>query len=917
MSIEIAKKVDSELQCYKVGCINNKQDNFQLKIIFKIFKFHMLKAILKKIFSTSDNKLLKKTKKDLEKINSFEETISFLNDEELRLKTRYFKNLLQEGKTLEDILHEAFAVVREASKRTLKLRHFDVQMQGGIALYNNKIAEMFTGEGKTLVVTTAAYLRALEGKGMHIVTVNDYLAKRDAESMGQIFKFLDMSVGCITSITSHEERTNAYKCDITYATNHELGFDYLRDNMQFEMESKVQRPLYAACVDEADSVLIDEARVPLVLSDVNAQNTNIWHVINNIILSLKIEDYVIDKELNSVSLTELGNQHAEALLKKYNLLSAKANLYDIENTHLVHQISQSLRAHKLMHKDIDYIVKNDQIILIQKSTGRVGLGRRFSNNLHQALEAKEQVTIQKENEEIASISFQNYFLLYKFLSGMTGTASTEKVEFKQIYGLDIVTIPPNQKVQRIDYDDAIYGTMKEKESAVINLIIERYNAGQPVLVGTESVQESERFSYLLSKKKISHKLLNAKNHEQEAYVIAQAGCYKNITIATNIAGRGTDILLGGNPKMLFQQQNILNSNLDNNKLEELQKKISEECKLNKEKVIAAGGLFVIGTTRNESRRIDNQLRGRSGRQGDIGYSQFFLSLDDNLVRIFTSEKMAGFLKSLALKDNEAIKHPTINKVIETAQRKIEAQHYDMRKRLFEFDNVLNEQRKIVYSQRDLIMQTEDIRSVIFDVVNEIIESLFAQANIKKFASNNQDLMHLVNNWQEIFSFHLPQSFITDNNINNAKSLKDYLTKCSYQQYLFTEEKEILDYHDSVAKYILLKTIDEAWQAHINALGHIKEAIHNRAYAQQNPLQEYKKEALNLFEEMLNKCNLLFIKRLYTLVQENAASMQGTNQELDGNAQLMNDEIELQGKQRRNEPCYCNSGKKYKKCHGVL
>lgn len=854
----------------------------------------MIKNFLKKIFFSKEDILINEFFSKVKTINGLEKSVSQLTDEKLKVKTIEFKKLIKERKTQDDILCEVFAVVREVAKRVIGLRHFDVQLLGAIALYKGKIAEMATGEGKTLAVTASAYLHALKGLGIHIVTVNDYLAKRDFYAMGKIFNFLGLSVGCVLSDTSEDERKKAYLCDITYVTNNELGFDYLRDNMKFSQQEKVQRKLYAACIDEIDSVLIDDARTPLVISSKSEENLSNWNRIQSIIITLSNQDYSINTEKTSVVLTEKGTSVVESLLKKSFLISEDTNLYDYSNTKVLYQVSQILKANFIMCKDIDYIVSACRVLCIEKNTGRASKDKRFSNGLHQAIEAKEGVEIIEESDEIASISFQNYFKMYKFLSGMTGTAITEKEEFKAIYDLDVLSIPCNKRSRRIDYDDIIFGTIGEKDRAIINLVKEKHEKGQPILIGTENIQESEKYSALLKKSSIKHNVLNAKNHEQEAYIIAQAGCYKSVTISTNMAGRGTDIMLGGN---YFMSHEYKKDNVSIKKLKE----VENRCIDNKKKVKSLGGLLVIGTSRHKNKRLDNQLIGRSGRQGDEGESQFFLSLSDNLVKTFSSTKTTTFLKKMILNNDEPIQHKYITRLILNAQRRIEGQYFDQRKHLLQFDNVLNEQRKIIYKQRDLIMQTDQIQVIIFDIIREVIKDIVDQHTGKNSDYNLEKIFNTLNK-----GFDIQIDTKIKNSASEVDVFIDNLVQFMRKMYFYSQDKEIIDYQDNLAKYIFLRNIDQNWQNHIAILNNIKEGIHNRAYGQQDPLQEYKKESFYFFEQMLNNFRLSFIKSLYKIVKENNSCVKPVEDISPEEKKLI----------KRNSLCYCMSGKKYKKCHGV-
>ncbi|MGE3713445.1 MAG: preprotein translocase subunit SecA, partial [Alphaproteobacteria bacterium] len=683
----------------------------------------MLNSFAKKLFGSANDRFLKSLQSNVQKINDLEPQLQRLSDDELRGRTGWLKERLSGGESLDELLVDAFATVREAGRRTMNMRHFDVQLVGGMVLHRGMIAEMKTGEGKTLVCTLAAYLNALTGKGVHVVTVNDYLAKRDAEWMGNIYKFLGLTVGVIVHGMEDEQRKAAYACDITYATNNELGFDYLRDNMKFYREAMVHRPFHYAIVDEVDSILIDEARTPLIISGPTEDNSELYNQIDKVVLKLNAEDYEKDEKQRSVALTELGVKHVEAIMEASGLLAEGTSLYDIDNVSLVHHINQGLRAHALFAKDVDYIVKDNKVIIIDEFTGRMMEGRRYSEGLHQALEAKEHVHIQNENQTLASITFQNYFRMYPKLAGMTGTAMTEAGEFHDIYRLEVIDIPTNVPVTRVDYDDEIYRTAEEKYRAVIKEIKQAHERKQPVLVGTVSIEKSEYLAKLLKKENIPHNVLNARYHEQEAYIIAQAGRPGAVTIATNMAGRGTDIMLGGNPDLRVAQE--LAENEPGAKREGAEQKLRAEVKEAKDQVLVAGGLYVIGTERHESRRIDNQLRGRSGRQGDPGASKFFISLEDDLMRIFGSERIDGLLQKLGMKEDEAIFHPWMNRAIERAQEKVEGRNYEIRKNLLKFDDVMNDQRKVIFEQRIELMEAEDVSGTVADMREEINASYVA------------------------------------------------------------------------------------------------------------------------------------------------------------------------------------------------
>ncbi|MGL4226202.1 MAG: preprotein translocase subunit SecA, partial [Rickettsia sp.] len=722
-------------------------------------------AILKKLFGTANDRNVKKLFSEIIKINSLEPIIQKLSDEELKNKTAEFKETLKNGATLDDIVYEAFAVVREAARRVCGMRHFDVQLIGGLILHRGMITEMRTGEGKTLVATLPAYLNALTGKGVHVVTVNDYLVSRDSASMGKIYNFLDLSVGCIVGGMPDEAKRAAYNADITHATNNELGFDYLRDNMKYSIQERVLRPFNFAIIDEVDSILIDEARTPLVISGPVNDNSELYGKVDKIIRLLNASDFERDEKLKTINLTETGITHIESLLSKEDIIKPDSGLYDFENLTLVHYVNQALRAHNMFTVDVDYLVRDGKVMIIDEFTGRVMEGRRYSEGLHQALEAKENVKIQNENQTLASITFQNYFRNYPKLSGMTGTAMTEAPELKDIYNLDVVAVPTHNKVTRLDLDDEIYGSKKEKYDAILKLIKDCYDRGQPILVGTISIEKSEELSNVLNKEKIPHKVLNAKFHEQEAFIIAQAGRFKAVTIATNMAGRGTDIMLGGNPEMLIERLDKDHSY--EAKIDEIKDQIAEE----KKQVIEAGGLFVIGTERHESRRIDNQLRGRSGRQGDPGKTKFFLSLDDDLMRIFASDRISGVLRTLGLKDGEAIHHPMISRSLEKAQQKVEGHNYEIRKNLLRFDDVMNDQRQIIYEQRTEIIQSKDSHGFLNNTTEALAKKIVLTFMPAGSYREDWDIENLSIELHRVFSIKFDHSLVSKNDVTEEEITK--------------------------------------------------------------------------------------------------------------------------------------------------
>ena len=833
-----------------------------------------------KLFGSASERQLKLYSKTIKTINDLEEKLIQLDDSDLRNKTLYFKDLLKNGSTLSDILPEVFGVVREVSKRTIGLRHFDVQLIGGIVLHHGMIAEMKTGEGKTLVATLTAYLNSLSGDPVHIITVNDYLASRDSEWMGGIYKFLGLSVGCVNSQTEYEARVEQYNCDIVYATNNEIGFDYLRDNLKSSYESLCFKNEGFAIVDEVDSILIDEARTPLVISGQSDNSIEIYPKINSIVKYLKKDDFEISEESKSALLTSKGMEFAEKLLLQNNLIKG-GTLQDLDNMGLNHNIIQALRARHLFIKDKDYIIKDKSVIIIDDLSGRPMEGRRYGDGLHQAIEAKESLVIQKENQTIASITYQNFFRTYKKLSGMTGTAKTEASEFEGIYNLQVVEIPPNLPVNRNDRDDQIYMTKKEKYDAVLNLILERHKKNQPILIGTTSVENSEIISKILSKNNIKHQVLNAKVHDQEAEIILQAGLPGNVTISTNMAGRGTDIKLGGDG--------------------------SESIK-NKEIAIKSGGLLIIGTERHESRRIDNQLRGRSGRQGDIGESVFFLSLEDDLMRIFGAKTLESVLSKLGIKEGEVITHSLITKALERAQQKVESHNYDIRKQILKFDDILNDQRKIIYTNRKEILATNDqseiVQEMIIEFVNEIILECIPA---KKYNHEwNSDL--LKNKIKEIFSIELPiQQWFDEEGVDEEEIKKRILDQINqkYSEKKLNYSQDLLSFAE---KRIMLFQIDKDWREHLAAMDTLRSSVNLRAMGGKDPFYEYKKESFDYFNEMLTLQNEKVLQNLFKL--ELVAQNQKT-----GAIKKINKSNIIQKKIGRNDPCPCGSGKKYKICHG--
>ena len=843
-----------------------------------------------KIFKSSNQQELDKIQNIIEAINNKENDIKSLSEAEFKEKTFNFKKNAQNGTfNLSKIIPESFALVREAAKRTLGERHYNVQLAGGLILHNGKIAEMKTGEGKTLVSTLPAYLNALEGKGVHIVTVNDYLAKRDSEWMGKVFNYLGISTGCITNNLNDIDRKQNYKKDITYATNNELGFDYLRDNMKYEIEDMVQREHNYCIVDEVDSILIDESRTPLIISGKLEDKTTLYKTSNEFIKHLQKNDYELDEKNKNVILTDKGIDKIEKLSVQKRILKNN-NFYDPANLDLVHHVNQALKANLIFNKDTDYIIRNGKVQIIDEFTGRVLDGRRFSDGLHQAIEAKENVKIEEENQTLASITYQNYFRLYKKLSGMTGTAMTEAEEFFDIYKLPVVSIPTNKEMLRKDFNDQIYRTEKEKYNAIINKIIECNKKGQPVLVGTTSIEKSEKISSYLKDKKINHNVLNAKQHEREAIIIAEAGKVNAVTIATNMAGRGTDIKLGGN-------KDFINDGKKENE---------EEVKKNEEKVKNLGGLFIIGTERHESRRIDNQLRGRAGRQGDPGNTIFFISLQDELMRIFGGDSIDGMLQKLGLKQNESIDHPWINKAMVRAQKKVESRNFDIRKTLIKFDDVMNDQRQVIFSQRLKILKEKNINDILKDFFDELLNNLNkVRENFQKSGDEKSYLTEIKN---------ITGNVINDNELLKFGKLKEEEFNKNIQ-YLYDEKKNSrvkilgVDQNNSIEKKIFLQIIDFSWRSHLQYLEQLRQVIGLRQYGQKDPLSEFKKEAFVLFEGLLSKIKIDLVKFLLNL------NIVVSNEETTSKKKPEIQENNSERKIGRNEKCPCGSGKKFKHCHG--
>ena len=887
----------------------------------------MLGKIARKIFGSANDRFVKKLYKIVNQINALEPNFIKLSDEELKAKTDEYRNRLKNGETLDDILPEAFATVREASKRVMGQRHYDVQLIGGIVLHKGMIAEMKTGEGKTLFATLAAYLNALEGKGVHVVTVNDYLAKRDAEWMGKIYRFLGLTVDYIIHGKNDNERRMAYNSDIVYATNNELGFDYLRDNMKFSLYERVQRDFNFAIVDEVDSILIDEARTPLIISGEAEDSSATYISVSNLMSQLVPEDYEKDEKQKNVTLTEAGMEHVEKLLREAGLIK-DGSLYDIGNVGLVQHVNNALRAHEMFQKDVDYIVKDGKVVIVDEFTGRIMEGRRFSDGLHQALEAKEGVKIQSENQTLASITFQNYFRLYPKLSGMTGTAMTEETEFCDIYNLVCVEIPTNKPVQRQDLHDEIYRTEGEKYRAIINTILDCHRRGQPVLVGTTSVEKSEVVANLLHKAApdLHFEVLNARYHEREAAIVAQAGVSGAVTIATNMAGRGTDIQLGGNPEMKLQE--MLKGDETPEQIAELKQKIEAEVAADKEKVLAAGGLYILGTERHESRRIDNQLRGRAGRQGDPGTSKFFLSMQDDLMRIFGSEKMSNVLQRLGLPEGEALVHPWISKALEKAQQKVEERNFDIRKNLLKYDNVMNEQRKIIYEQRREIMESEDLSDTIKDMRDEYLSGIIDAHVPYGTGASEWDKESLKQDLSVATGFVLPITNWCNEPELDSEGLKEKILHEVDSRMTEREASLPADAVKMVQKSIFLQVLDQLWKDHIATLDLMRHTIVLRAYGQKDPLNEYKKEAFNMFSRMLDILKQrVTVVICHTVIQTDSqeqmqkAMDKEQNRPMsavhEGDEPLKPMDPSMFVGVSRNDPCPCGSGKKFKHCHGRI
>ncbi len=902
--------------------------------------------IVRKIFGSSNERVVRRMLPRVEQINALESEYESLSDEAIRNKTKEFRERFEKGETLDQLLPEAFAAVREAAKRTLGQRHYDVQLMGGIVLHEGNIAEMRTGEGKTLVATLAVYLNAIPGKGVHVVTVNDYLASRDAKWMGQIYGFLGLTTGCIVHGLTDPERKENYACDVTYGTNNEFGFDYLRDNMKYSLEDMCQRGHYYAIVDEVDSILIDEARTPLIISGPTEDRTEFYQTIDSLMPLLEDEDFELDEKQRSIALTEEGNEKIEKVLVEKGLI--EGDLYDIGNVSVVHHVNQALRAHKLYTNDKDYIVKDGKVMLIDEFTGRMMEGRRLSEGLHQAIEAKERVEIQPENVTLASITFQNYFRLYEKLAGMTGTAMTEAAEFENIYKLDVIDIPTNKPIQRVDDDDELYRTAKEKYAAIVKDVKESTARNQPILVGTASIEKSEVLSEIFKKEKIKHKVLNARYHEQEAQIVAQAGAPGAVTIATNMAGRGTDIQLGGNAEMLLndwiEAGRAKGKEPDEKQIEKKRAQIEEQIAAAREVVLKAGGLYVLATERHESRRIDNQLRGRTGRQGDPGRSKFFVSVEDDLMRIFAPERMDGIMRTLGLQEGEAIAHPWMNKALETSQKKVEARNFEIRKNVLKYDDVVNDQRKAIFEQRRDFMTSDDVSDVIGDMRAEAIEDLINEYMPEKAMADQWDVQGMKEKLQELLSMDLPVDEWTKEEGTANEEIQERIIELADKAYAQIAANLTSERLRHIEKQVLLQVVDQHWREHLQNIDHLRSVVHLRSYAQRDPLNEFKTEAFSLFENLLTELRETVTKitmsyqnlrlepeDLQLQVPENTVE---SHSDLDAEGGALGVRLEptrgrqaaavlnpedpsTWGRVSRNAACPCGSGRKYKHCHGKV
>ncbi|HBA67180.1 MAG: preprotein translocase subunit SecA [Gammaproteobacteria bacterium HGW-Gammaproteobacteria-10] len=905
----------------------------------------MVGKLVKFIVGSRNDRLVKKKRKLVKKINALASDYEKLSDGELKAKTQEFRNRLEQGEKLDNLIPEAFATVREASARVFGMRHYDVQLIGGMVLNDGKIAEMKTGEGKTLMATLAAYLNALPGRGVHVVTVNDYLAARDAQWMGRVYEFLGLTTGVIVSRMDSSERRAAYAADITYGTNNEFGFDYLRDNMAFSLAQKVQRDLAFAIVDEVDSILIDEARTPLIISGPTEESTDIYIKANEIVPFLTKQekedspgDFFVDEKTRQIYLTEEGHEHVEQLMTEHGLMVDGGSLYDASNIRLMHYLNASLRAHHLFQKDVDYIVANNEVMIVDEFTGRIMQGRRWSEGLHQAIEAKERVTIQNENQTLASITFQNYFRLYEKLSGMTGTADTEAFELNKIYGLEVVVIPTHRPMIRKDMGDLVYLTAREKYQAIAQDIKSCVERGQPVLVGTTSIENSEIISALLTKENIKHEVLNAKQHEREAHIIEQAGMPGAVTIATNMAGRGTDIVLGGNLEAELEALGEEASEGD-------RERVRGAWLDRHQQVVASGGLHVIGSERHESRRIDNQLRGRSGRQGDPGSTRFYLSLEDPLMRIFASDRVAGLMQKLGMGEGEAIEHPWVTRSIENAQRKVESRNFDIRKQILAYDDVANDQRKVIYAQRNELMAAEDISDIISEIRKDVVNNVITQYIPPKTMEEQWDTKGLEDHLLQEFNAGIPvRQMLKDDKRLNEASLRERIVELveeSYKEKELKIEPKILRHFE---KSVMLQVLDNSWKEHLAAMDHLRQGIHFRGYAQKDPKQEYKRESFEMFTSLLDhiKYEVIGILAKVQVTQEEdvqaidemrqapkemhyehaeaepiAAPVEDVPAPMEPEKSVEQPFVRNERKVGRNDPCPCGSGKKYKQCHGRI
>ncbi|WP_108944749.1 preprotein translocase subunit SecA [Shewanella halifaxensis] len=906
----------------------------------------MFGKLLTKVFGSRNDRTLKAFGKVVNKINALEAEYEKLSDEELKAKTAHFRERLDGGESLEGVLPEAFATVREASKRVFEMRHFDVQLIGGMILDSNRIAEMRTGEGKTLTATLPAYLNGLTGKGVHVITVNDYLAARDAENNRPLFEFLGLTVGINVAGLGQVEKKAAYDADITYGTNNEFGFDYLRDNMAFSPSERVQRPLHYALIDEVDSILIDEARTPLIISGAAEDSSELYIKINTLIPNLVAQekedteefigegDYSVDEKSKQVHMTERGQEKVEVLLTERGMLAEGDSLYSAANISLLHHVNAALRAHTLFEKDVDYIVQDNEVIIVDEHTGRTMPGRRWSEGLHQAVEAKEGVHIQNENQTLASITFQNFFRQYEKLAGMTGTADTEAFEFQHIYGLDTVVVPTNRPMIRQDHADLVYLTAEEKYAAIVKDIVDCRERGQPVLVGTVSIEQSELLHSLLKKEKIPHEILNAKFHEREADIVAQAGRTGAVTVATNMAGRGTDIVLGGNWNMEIEALG--------NASDEQKAKIKADWKIRHDEVVAAGGLHILGTERHESRRIDNQLRGRSGRQGDAGSSRFYLSMEDSLMRIFASDRVSSMMKKLGMEQGEAIEHPWVSRAIENAQRKVEARNFDIRKQLLEFDDVANDQRQVVYAQRNELMDADSIQDTITNIQEDVVNGLIDQYIPRQSVEELWDVEGLEKRLQQEYAMNLPvQEWLDKEDDLHEETLRERIVETWVNAYKAKEEMVGEQVLRQFEKAVMLQTLDGLWKEHLSAMDHLRQGIHLRGYAQKNPKQEYKRESFELFQQMLESLKhdvISVLSKVQVQAQSDVEEMEERRRQEDAKIRRDYQHAEAEAlvgaeeaaalaatqpvvrdgeKVGRNDPCPCGSGKKYKQCHGKL